>query len=513
MYVIAHDMGTSSDKAVLVDFNGSIIAEAKADYPIYYPYPAWAEQEPAEYWQAVCKSSRDLLKKTKVDPKEIKGIVFTTQAMGIIPVDENGNALYRNISWVDGRAEKQAQSLMKRLGGKTLFTLLAGTPIMGKDVVAKLEWIKEERPDIYRRTRYFLDVNGFLKYKCTGKMVAELSGASSYGLDLKKNTWLSAIKLLGIDMSKLPPLVESTDHVGDLTKEAAKEMGLVEGIPVFGGCDDVQSACIGSGMTRDGDIHIYLGTSAWVCASSKNKSAFKNGAAAIKSADPKMNLIVGITEAAGSNIEWLLNQFFSKEKEEYGDKVYQYMSERILKIPSGSNGLICTPWMLGERCPVSSTTTRSTLFNIDESHTREHLMRSIYEGIGYNLRWILENFNKDYKFACDTFRVLGGGAQNDAWMQIISDITGTEFTTVEQPRSGGSLGAAIIALKGLGEIDDFANAEKYIRVKNTFKPNSKNFNVYDKMFSSYKDIYYGLEQAYIRANGAKFTRKVGRNKS
>ena len=115
MYVIAHDMGTSSDKAVLVDFEGNIIASSKSDYPIYYPYPAWAEQEPEEYWQGVCKSSRDLIAKTKIDPKEVKAVVFTTQAMGIIPVDEKGNALYRNISWVDGRAEKQAQSIMKNL--------------------------------------------------------------------------------------------------------------------------------------------------------------------------------------------------------------------------------------------------------------------------------------------------------------------------------------------------------------------------------------------------------------
>ncbi len=510
MYVIAHDMGTSSDKAVLVDFEGNIIASSKSDYPIYYPYPAWAEQEPEEYWQGVCKSSKDLIAKTKIDPKEVKAVVFTTQAMGIIPVDEKGNALYRNISWVDGRAEKQAQSIMKKFGGPKIFSLFSGTPIMGKDVVAKITWIKEERPDIYRRTKYFLDVNGYLKFRCTGEMVAEFSGASSYGLDLKKNTWLAAIKMLGIEMDKLPPIVASTDHVGNLTKEAAKDMGLVEGIPVFGGCDDVQSACIGSGMTRDGDIHIYLGTSAWVCASSKDKTKFKNGAAAIKSADPSMNLIVGITEAAGSNIEWLLKQFFAREKEEYGDKIYDHMSSLIADIPSGSNGLICTPWMLGERCPVSTTTTRATLFNIDESHTREHLMRSIYEGIGYNLRWILENFHNDYKFDCSTFRVVGGGAQNDAWMQIISDITGTECSTVKNSRNAGALGAAIIALKGLGEINSLQEAEKYVRINKTYYPNPKNFTVYNKMFGSYKDIYYGLEKAYIRANGSKFTRKVGK---
>lgn len=506
MYIISHDMGTSSDKAVLVDFSGKIIDTAVAPYKTYYPYPAWVEQNPDEYWEGVTSASRKLLKKTGIDPAEVKGVIFATQAMGIIPVDAGGNVLYPNITWVDGRAQKQADRIMKRLGGQKLFTMLAGTPIMGKDVIAKLIWIKEERPDVYKRTKYFLDVNGYLKFKCTGEMVAELSGASSYGLDLKKKTWLSVLKLTGLDMNKLPPLVRSTDKIGHgLTKEAADAMGLKAGTPVFGGCDDVQSAAIGSGMTNDGDIHIYLGTSAWVCATSKNETKFKNGAAAIQSADPEMNLLTGITEAAGSNIEWLMKQFFSKEHEKYGDKIFQYMDEQIKTIPPGSDNLICTPWMLGERCPVSSTTTRATLFNINEEHTREHLMRAVYEGIGYNLKWILDNFKKDYKLSCASFRVIGGGALDEAWMQIIADITNTEFGVLENPRNAGALGGAIIALIGLGVVKSFSDANQFVKVTKIYIPNTHNHEIYKKLFASYKDVYYGLKGAYERANAERFT--------
>lgn len=507
MYIISHDMGTSSDKAVLVDFGGKIIDTAVAPYKTYYPYPAWVEQNPQEYWEGVTSASRKLIEKTGIDPSDVKGVVFATQAMGIIPIDEAGSVLYPNITWVDGRAQKQADSIMRKLGGKRLFTMLSGTPIMGKDVIAKLIWLKEERPDIYSRTKYFLDVNGYLKYKCTGRMVAELSGASSYGLDLKKKTWLSVLKLTGLDMRKLPPLLRSTDKVGGLTKEAAAELGLCEGTAVFGGCDDVQSACIGSGMTNDGEIHIYLGTSAWVCASSKNETAFKNGAAAIQSADPNMNLIVGITEAAGSNIEWLMNQFFRKEHEEYGEGIFKYMDEQILKIPCGSDNLICTPWMLGERCPVSTTTTRATLFNINEEHTREHLMRAVYEGIGYNLNWILENFKKDYKLSCRSFRIIGGGALDDAWMQIIADITNTEFGVLDNPRNAGALGGAIIALIGLGVLKDFSEAHRFAKVSKTYIPSTHNHQIYQKLFATYKDVYYGLKGAYERANAERFSSK------
>ena len=182
-YILAHDMGTSSDKAVLVDYSGTIVATAVEDYPTYYPNPAWVEQDPQDYWQAVAKASRRIIEENAIDPATIKGIVFSTQAQGIIPVAEDGTVLYHNITWVDGRAEKQAQSIMKKLGGKKLFTLAAGTPIMGKDCIAKIVWLKEERPEIYKKTHKILDVNGYLKYRLTGRMVTELSGASSYGLE------------------------------------------------------------------------------------------------------------------------------------------------------------------------------------------------------------------------------------------------------------------------------------------------------------------------------------------
>ncbi|MDR2634809.1 MAG: FGGY-family carbohydrate kinase [Clostridiales bacterium] len=505
-YILSHDIGTSSDKAVLVGFNGQIVDTAQENYPTYYPYPAWVEQNPADYWDAVCKTSRRIVEKTGIAPSDIKGIVFSTQAQGIIPIDKDGKTLYNNITWVDGRAEKQAQGIMRKLGGRKLFTLIAGTPIMGKDCIAKIIWLKQERPDIYNYAEYILDVNAFLKFKCTGVKVFERSGASSYGLDLKKKEWLSVMSLTGIDMKKLPPLVNSTDKVGDgLTAEAAAATGLVQGTPVFGGCDDVQSAAVGAGMSGDGDVHIYLGTSAWVAATSKTAAKFMHGAAAIQSANPKMNLIAGITEAAGSNIQWICDQFFRQEKKQLGEGIYAYMDDVIKDIPPGSDHLICTPWMLGERCPVSSTTTRATLFNISPDHTREHLMRAVYEGIAFNLRWILENFKKDYGFSCKNFRIIGGGALDKEWMKIIADVTDTEFDVVENPRNAGALGSAIVALIGLGELPDFESARNFVKIAATYRPDPKNTAIYNELFAIYKRLFENLDGTYKLANTKRFS--------
>jgi xylulokinase len=318
---MAHDLGTSSDKAALVDFEGNVVASETCAYPTYYPKPAWVEQNPEDYWTAVCTTCKKVLEKTGIDKDDVKAMIFSTQAQGVIPVDKDGKALYNNITWIDSRAQKQAEHAMNRFGGKKVFTLVSGTPIMGKDSLAKILWLKEDRPDIYEKTDKVLDVNGYLTMRCTGEKVAELSGASTYGLDLKKKDWFSVYPRMGIDMDRLARLVKATDNVGGLLPEAAEACGLAEGTPIFGGCFDVPAAAVGSGMTGEGDIHVYLGTSGWVCASSAVQDKFKRGAAALQSADHAMNLIVGEMEAAGANIQWIKDSFFKHESEIYGDGI------------------------------------------------------------------------------------------------------------------------------------------------------------------------------------------------
>ena len=262
-YFLAYDVGTSSVKSILVDEKGTICASAIEEYPLFMPNPGWVEQEPEDYWQAICKATKRLVADAAIDTQLIKGIVFTTQAMGIIPVDADGKVLYKNITWVDGRAEEQARKVMRRIGGKFVFKLIAGIEITGKDVVPKLMWLKENEKDIFNRTNKFLDVNGFLKYKCTGKMVAEWSGACSYAFDVKKKDWERIFfQLAGVGTDKLPDLVRSIDMVGPLTQQASEQMGLPQGVPVFGGCDDTQSAAVGTTALGEGEAHIYTGTSA-----------------------------------------------------------------------------------------------------------------------------------------------------------------------------------------------------------------------------------------------------------
>ena len=505
-YVIAHDVGTSSVKTALISTSGEVVAKATSAYPTLHPRPGWVEQNPEDYWNGSVENTRRVLADSKISPDDVMGIVFTTQAMGIIPVDKEGNMLRHNITWVDGRAEEQAQWLMRLAGGSRIFKKIIGIEVTGKDVIPKLRWLKQNESDIYNKTDKFLDVNGYLKFRATGKKVFEWSGASSYSFDLKKKDWEYFIfKVVGIDTKKLPPLVKSTDVVGTLLPEVAKELGLPESVPVFGGCDDTQSAAVGSGANGEAEAHIYLGTSAWVGISTKKFLKHKSGAVCIQSADPGMNFLVGITESAGSNLEWAIEKFYKYEKEDPKVRdIYEFINSETAGIPAGSDHLIFTPWLLGERCPVSTTTTRGTVFNLGFEHTRGHFINALLEGIGYNLRWILENYKKDFGFDPGTIRAIGGGSVNDKWIQGIADITGKIVETVALPTMSGALGAAAIAFVGSGILPDFQSVNRFIEVKKVFKPNPNNKEIYDKLFQDYKNIYHSLKNAYLKANGKRF---------
>lgn len=505
-WVIAHDVGTSSIKSALVNREGEIGAHSTFAYGLSYPKPGWVEQNPEDYWEGAVSNTRKILEESKVDPDKIMGMVFSTQAMGIIPLDSDDRLLMHNITWVDGRAEEQARWLMRLLGGKKVFRKLIGLEITGKDVIPKLRWLKQNEAGLYKKCSCVLDVNGYLKFKATGKKVFEWTGACSYGFDLKKKDWERLLfKVAGFDLEKLPPLVRATDMVSQLNKEAAEAMGLPETVKVFGGCDDTQSAALGSGSIDEGNAHIYLGTSAWAAVTTAKNLKHKNGAAVLQSADAGKNLVVGITESAGNNLDWMIEKFYKLEKNDPAiSNIYDFINSETEGVPPGSDHLIFTPWLLGERCPVSTTTTRGTVFNLGLEHTRGHLVNALLEGVAYNLRWIFENYRRDFGFEAKKIRAIGGGSVNRSWMQGIADITGMEVETTNQPTMAGALGAAACAFVGNGDFADFHEIDHFIKPRECFKPRPELKKQYEKLFKSYKAVYHGLKKAYIQANLQRF---------
>jgi xylulokinase len=505
-YLLAHDVGTGGNKAVLVDLHGRVCATAFAPYPIHYPRSDWAEQEPEDWWQAVVATTRQVMGQAGAAPGDIVGIAHTTQLLGIVPMGAGGHPLRRAIIWLDARAPEQAERIMHKFFGRWVFALLAGAEMSGKDAIPKLLWLKEKEPELYRQMTSFLDVNGYLTYRATGRQVMEWSCASAIGFDLKKKDWLRGVfRRVGLDQDKFPELVRSIDPVGGLTADAARECGLRPGTPVFGGGGDGQGAAIGSGAVGEGQGHIYLGTSAWVGVMTEKRPTGRHGVVCMQSADPDKSLLFAEMETAGACLKWIADQFYQAEQADPGvPNVYALMDQKVETVPPGSDSLLCAPWMFGERAPVSDTWVRATFFNLSADHTREHMLRAVYEGVAFNLRWLIEIVEQSFGFPLPTLRVIGGGARGAPWMQIIADVTGRRVEVVAHPLEAGAVGIALTAAIGLGLYPDFQSLAKIVRVERVFEPQACNAECYQALYRAYRKLYGRLRSLYREVNEQRF---------
>lgn len=501
-YIMAHDVGTSGDKAVLVGEDGKVYGKTVYPYDIKYPQPGWAEQDPQQWWTAVTKTTRSVLEQAKVSPSDILCICFSCQMLGIVPVTRADGHLRIGIIWLDNRAPDEAMQIMNKLGGPSIFRAIAGSTIGGKDGMPKLLWLKNHEPEIYKKMECFLDTNGYLTYRCTGKMVMEWSNASVFGLDLKSKKWMTDImKYIGLDNSKLAPLVKSIDKVGGLTKEAAVELGLLEGTPVMAGGGDGPSAATGSGAVGEGMAHANLGTSGWVGIVTSKALKAKHGVVTVQSADPGKLFLFGQMETAGACLKWVGDAVCRADQAV--PSVFAYMDSNLDKISPGSDYLIFTPWMYGERAPVDDTFVRSSFLNLTPEHTREHMQRAVYEGVAYNIRWITEIFERDFKFPIPSLRIIGGGAYGKPWMKIMADVTGRKIEPVCNPQEAGAVGVAMAAAVGLGIHPNFEAVKKVVAVDHVYEPRAENKAIYDTLFCSYQEAYTSLKSFYTRLNRAR----------
>jgi xylulokinase len=499
-------VGTGGNKAVLVDTEGNIQTSAFQAYPIHYPRPDWAEQEPEDWWNAVAATTRQVLALSGVAPQDVLAMTYTTQLLGIVPMGVDRQPMRPAIIWLDGRAPGQAERIMRRFLGRRVFAAIAGAELSGKDGLPKLLWLKENEPQVYSGMTCFLDVNSYLIYRATGEIAFEWSCASAFGFDLKQKDWLrGVIRYIGLDLAKFPPLVRSIDQVGGLTAEAAAECGLQQGTPVFGGGGDVAGAAVGSGATGEGEGHIYLGTSGWIGVTTSKKTTGRHGIACLQSADPDKALLMAEMETAGACLKWIADEFYQAEGSDPDvASVYALMDQEVERVPAGSDFLVYTPWLCGERAPVADTWVRSTFFNLSANHTREHLLRAVYEGVAYNLRWIIEVVERHYGFRLPALRAIGGGAQGAPWLQIIADVTGRRIEMVYPPQEAGSVGAALTAAVGLGLYPDFDALKGIVHVGRVFEPQPANAGVYATLYGAYQRIYDQLRHLYREVNEVRF---------
>jgi xylulokinase len=505
-YVIAYDFGTSGNKAAIFDSQLNCIAQTKEEYPIYYPKPGWAEQDAEDFWKSVVITTQRLIQESSINPEDVKALVSTCQMNCTIPIDKEGKPLMNCISWLDTRAEdiilkimhgwpmiKGFYSVKKIL--KWIKITGGGPGPQGKDPVSHYLWIKETMPEIYNKTPKFLSVKDFIIYRCTKNAVISK--------DLGNTTWLMQkdpenliwseyfLEKLNLDRDKLPEIKDTHDIAGELTKEAAKELGLKPGIPVFVGSGDLTCVAIGSGGILNNQGIICLGTADWIGTHIDNrKEDIIHYVGTIHSAQNNY-LCISKQETGAACLDWLKDILFMDLVKEYNNnspEIYKKLDEIVEKSDAGANNLIFTPWMAGERSPLNSFMARGGLLNLRLDHARKDILRAVYEGVALNVKWGLIYLEKMVgKF--DNLNFIGGGAKSDAWSQIMADVTNRTINQMEDPGLGGTKGATIIALVGLGEFKTFSEAVPLIKVKKRYTPNPENAPVYSKIFNEFANYY------------------------
>lgn len=328
-YIIAHDMGTSGNKAVVVTIHGEIIYSIKQDYPVYYPPPGYAEQDPADWWNAVCSTTRQAMPKAGIQASEVVGVTFSSQVMSLVPIDRAGNPLTPAMTWLDTRSSAILHKRLwkqPRIMGYNIFYILqflritGGSPgHTGKDQIGKILWLKEYHPELFARVYKFIDAKDYLIYKLTGNIVTSVDIAYVWWLlDTRnnRNQWHPRLcKLAGIRIDQLAEVKESSAIVGQLTPEAAEACGLLAGTPVINGAGDLSSAALGSGAIGENELHIRIGTSGGVAGHfSERKIDLAHYAGCIGSTYPqKFYLGIAHQETAGLCLEWLKTKILYHE--------------------------------------------------------------------------------------------------------------------------------------------------------------------------------------------------------
>jgi len=532
-YILAIDHGTSGAKTAIVSTQGDVIDWEFEEVPLHLIGKQGAEQDPDDWWNAIVTTSKKLIDKGHVPVEEIVGICNSSQWAGTVAVDKNGHHLMNSIIWMDTRGAPYIKELNKgliKVSGYSLFKALkwikitGGAPsTVGNDPIGHILLIKNEYPDIYEKTYMFLEPHDYVNLRLTGQFAAsEVSIHMHFITDIRdiNNIHYSKklLKKLKIEPEKFPQLKKSIDILGPIKPEVAGLLGLTKETKVVMGAPDIPTAIIGSGALADYQGHIYLGTSDWlICHVPYKKTDLFHIMASVPSPIPGRYIFLNEQQVAGAALQFLRDKIlYHKDellKEEEVPDVYKIFDKIAEKVPAGSNNLIFTPWLYGERTPIEDLTVRGGLYNLSLEMTREHIIRAILEGIAYNIRWLFMYVEKNIQkwvmkeradmtkkdFVMPELNIIGGGAQSDVWCQIFADVLNRKIKQVKNPIQANARGAAFIASVGLGFID-WNDIPKYTEYSNIFTPNPENREIYDKLFREFINIYKTTRKMYKRLN-------------
>jgi len=482
-YVIGVDLGTSAVKVLLVNQEGEVVKKAAKAYPLIQEKSGYSEQDPEEWVEKTAEALAELAAGFNGDPADIEGISFSGQMHGLVLLDERHRPLRNAILWNDTRTTEQCRQIYEIAGRERLLQITKNLALEGF-TLPKILWVRQHEPEIFQRAKVFLLPKDYLRFRMTGKIHMEYSDAAgTMLLDLEKKEWSKELcRLLSIDPSICPPLVEPHACVGTLSKEFAERCGLKETTKVFAGGADNACGAIGAGILSEGSTLCSIGTSGVVLSyEERGDKDFQGKVHYFYHGKENAYYTMGVTLAAGYSLSWFKDAFAKKES-------FDDFLKGIDRVPPGSDGLLFAPYIVGERTPHADAAIRGSFIGIDSSHTREHFIRAVIEGITFSLNESIEIFRKSGK-KVDTVVSIGGGAKNETWLQIQADIFNAKIIKLSSEQGPG-MGAAMLAAYGCGWFESLEEcAKEFLQTKKVYEPVEENVKIYQELYEIYKNIY------------------------
>ena len=501
-YLLGLDVGTSSLKTAIINENGQIISKTMEEYEPLYLQPGWQELGADSIWAAITRGLKTMIADGGVDPSKIAGIGISCLCPGLVAFGDGGEILHNPIIYSDRRSVEEAEAIKQAVGEDHLFFITANRCMSGAMSGTSMLWIKNHRPDIYEKTRYFGHINTMIGFWLTGRYAMDYSNASYTSMFETRGglVWNRELtEKIGIDIRKLPPLMGSEEVLGGLNNRTFIEMGVPEGTPVVIGGGDTACASLAAGIVSNGDVCESVGTTnvLTVCVEQPNFSPSNiNRCHVVRG----KWIYQGAMSHAGGSLRWFRDEFcmdMAAYAEKNGKNVFDLMTESASESAPGANGVIFLPYMMGERSPIWDSNARGVFFGMSLNNTRGDLIRAILEAAGYGTRQLKEIAEGLTGLSINRFSSMGGGARSHVWSQIKADIIGVDIDVLDM-NDMAPVGAALLAGVGAGIYKDTVDAAGRIerKIYRHVTADRKDAGIYAKRYEVYKELYPRIKDLY-----------------
>jgi sugar (pentulose or hexulose) kinase len=491
-FVIGLDSSTTGTKAIAWNRGGQPIAEGRSPISLSNPVPGHFEQESSDWWTAAIAAIKGVLK--QVPASDIGAVTVTNQRETFVPINAKGEALRPAMLWLDERSQEEIKELSRDLGAQNINAITGRYPDLTPSLY-RFEWMRKHEPDLFAQIAVLQDVHGFLVERLTDQNLTSEACADAFSaFDIRQRTWSEPIlKRTGLKSSQFSPTVPPGTVIGTVSATASRTTGLDRDTLVVAGGGDGQTAALGANITKPGLAYLNLGTAV--------VSGVYSDECKI---DPAFRTLIAVSgrgfilESVIRTGTYLLNWFLQSILKNPDIRALDQLNQAAATVRPGAEGLLFLPYLSGTMTPYWNPEARGLIFGLGSTHDQTHFYRAILEGIGLEVRLMLEETAQATQEVIEAIVIFGGGSQSTLWCQTIADIIGLPVRRLNTGECA-SLGAAVLGAVALGWFPNTIEAAAQMgNIDKTWSPDPERHQFYTSLFGIYKELYPRLQDLFAK---------------